>query len=169
MDERLGAIARVQLSKLDDIIGHTRLLKKAFVAELSDEPKGYIRQHVDDSSGECGISAAIIVRDVELAKKYTEALRSEGLGAGTAYNEGFPDRHIYTYWDSILDKHSPNPAGYPWSDPQYKGNVEYSRDMCPETLSILGRALRFGFNVNMQEDHARLMAAAINKVDDALG
>lgn len=167
--EILGAIARVQLSKLDDILGHTRLLKKAFIAELSDNPKGYIRQHVDDPSGECGISAAIIVRDIELAKKYTEALRAEGLGAGTAYNEGFPDRHIYTYWDSILFKHSPNEAGYPWSDPRYKGNVKYSRDMCPETLSILGRALRFGFNVNMQEEHARLMAAAINKVDDALG
>ena len=86
----------------DDILGHTRLLKKAFLAELSDNPKGYIRQHVDDPSGECGISAAIIVRNTELAKKYTEALRAEGLGAGTAYNEGFPDRHIYTYWDSIL-------------------------------------------------------------------
>ena len=167
--EILGAIARVQLSKLEDILGHTRRLKKTFTAELTESPKGYIRQHVDDPSGECGISAAIIVRDVELAKKYAEALKAEGLNAGTAYNEGFPDRHIYTYWDSILFKHSPDASGYPWKDPRYKGDVEYSRDMCPQTLSILGRALRFGFNVNMQEEHARLMAAAINKVDDALG
>lgn len=167
--EILGAIARVQLSKLEDILAHTRRLKKAFIAELAETPKGYIRQHVDDPSGECGISAAIIVRDVELAKKYADALKAEGLNAGTAYNEGFPDRHIYTYWDSILFKHSPDASGYPWKDPRYKGDVEYSRDMCPQTLSILGRALRFGFNVNMQEEHARLMAAAINKVDDALG
>jgi hypothetical protein len=41
--------------------------------------------------------------------------------------------------------------------------------MCPQTLSILSRALRFGFNMNMQEEHAKLMAAAINKVDAALG
>ncbi|MDE0467052.1 MAG: DegT/DnrJ/EryC1/StrS family aminotransferase [Candidatus Poribacteria bacterium] len=167
--EILGAIARVQLSKLEDILGHTRRLKKAFTAELAENPKGYIRQHIDDPTGECGISAAIIVRDVELAKKYADALKAEGLNAGTAYNEGFPDRHIYTYWDSILFKHSPDASGYPWKDPRYKGDVEYSRDMCPQTLSILGRALRFGFNVNMQEEHARLMAAAINKVDDALG
>lgn len=167
--EILGAIARVQLSKLGDILRHTRQLKKAFLAELADEPKGYIRQHVDDPSGECGISAAIIVRDSELAKRYTVSLKAEGLNAGTAYNEGFPDRHIYTYWDSILFKHSPHPSGYPWNDPRYKGDVEYSQDMCPQTLSILGRALRFGFNVNMQEEHARLMAAAINKIDDALG
>ncbi len=167
--EILGAIARVQLSKLEDILAHTRRLKKAFVAELAEKPKGYILQHVDDPSGECGISSAIIVRDTELAKKYAAALKAEGLNAGTAYNEGFPDRHIYTYWDSILFKHSPHPSGYPWKDPRYTGNVAYSRDMCPQTLSILGRALRFGFNVNMQEEHARLMAAAINKVDDILG
>jgi dTDP-4-amino-4,6-dideoxygalactose transaminase len=96
-------------------------------------------------------------------------LGAEGLGAGTAYNQGFPDRHIYCYWDSILDKNSHHPTGYPWKDPAYKGNVEYSRDMCPNTLSILSRSLRFGFNVNMKEEHAKLMAKAINKVDSVLG
>ena len=166
--EIMGSIARVQLSKMENILSHTRKLKKAFLAELA-EPKGYQLQHVDDPEGECGVSAAIIVRDQELAKRYAEALQAEGLGAGTAYNEGFPDRHIYSYWDSILDKNSPHPSGYPWKDPAYKGNVEYSQDMCPRTLSILSRALRFGFNVNMREEHAKLMAAAINKVDAALG
>ena len=166
--ELMGAIARVQLSKIRDILSHTRRLKKAFLAEL-EEPKGYLPQHVDDPAGECGISAAIIIKDPELAPRYAKALKAEGLSAGTAYNEGFPDRHIYYYWDSILFKHSPHPSGYPWNDPRYRGSVEYSRDMCPQTLSILSRALRFGFNVNMQEEHARLMAAAINKVDAVLG
>ena len=81
----------------------------------------------------------------------------------TIYNEDFPRKYIYRYWDSILDKRSPHPSDYLWNDPNYKGNVEYSRDMCPQTLSILARALRFGFNVDMTEDHTRLMAAALNK------
>ena len=85
------------------------------------------------------------------------------------YNDGFPDRHIYSYWDGILAKRSPHPSGYPWNDPSYKGNVEYSKDMCPQTLSILGRSVRFDFNMNMTEEHARLMALALNKVDAALG
>lgn len=163
-----GAIARIQLSKINKILNHTRKLKKVFLEELA-EPKGYQLQHVDDSEGDCGISAAIIVHEQELAKRYAEALQAEGLSAGTAYNEGFPDRHIYRYWDSILDKNSHHPSGYPWNEQNYKGDVEYSRDMCPRTLSILSRALRFGFNVNMQEEHAKLMAKAINKVDAALG
>ena len=108
------------------------------------------------------------MRDQELAERYAAALSAEGLRAGTSYNEGFPDRHIYSYWDSILNKNSHHPSGYPWKDPAYKGNVEYSRDMRPRTLSLLSCALRFGFNVNTREEHARLMAAAINKVDASL-
>ena len=72
--EIMGAIARVQLSKISGILSHTRKLKKAFISELA-EPKGYQRQHVDDPGGECGVSAAIIVRDAELAKRYTKALQ----------------------------------------------------------------------------------------------
>lgn len=166
--EVMGAIARVQLSKLGDILSRTRRLKKAFLAEL-DAPKGYTPQYVDDPNGECGISAAIIIDDPNLVPKYAEALKAEGVSAGSVYNEGFPDRHIYRYWNSILSKHSPHASNYPWKDPQYSGNVEYSQDMCPQTLSILSRTLRFGFNVNMHDTHARILATAVNKVDAALG
>lgn len=164
----MGAMARIQLLKMSQILAQTRKLKQTFLAELAD-PKGYQLQHVDDPEGDCGISATKIVRDRDSATQYAEALKAEGIHSGTAYNEGFPDRHIYTYWDSILDKNSHHPSGYPWKDPAYQGNVEYTRDMCPNTLSILGRSLRFGFNVNMLEEHAKLMAAAINKVDAVLG
>ncbi len=165
--EIMGSIAYVQLQKIHDILGHTRRLKRAFLETL-EGPRGYVRQHVDDPEGDCGISAAIIVHTPELAQQYCAALGAEGLGAGVAHNVGFPDRHIYRYWDSILDRNSANAAGYPWADPHYEGQAQYSRDMLPQTLDLLSRALRFGFNLNMTEDHARLMAQAINKVDRAL-
>jgi hypothetical protein len=44
------------------------------------------------------VLTTIIVRDRTLATQYTEALKAEGIHSGTTYNEGFPDRHIYTYW-----------------------------------------------------------------------
>ena len=75
--EVMGAIARVQLAKLGDILSHTRRLKKAFLAELG-APKGYTPQYVDDPIGECGISAAIIIEDPNLVPKYAEALKAEG-------------------------------------------------------------------------------------------
>ena len=166
--EVLAVIARVQLSKLGDVLEHQRSLKWAFLEGL-DEARGYRIQHVDDPSGDTGVSASVIVHDKELAMGYAHALKAEGVEAATLYNDGFPDRHIYAYWDSILEKRSHHPSGYPWNDPNYKGNVEYSKDMCPQTLDILGRCVRFDFNMNMTVEHARLMARALNKVDAALG
>lgn len=166
--EILGALARVQLNKLDPILTHTRSLKRCFLCEL-DDPRGYQIQHVDDPAGDCGISAAIIVRDETLAKKYAAALNAEGLGCGTAHNDGFPDRHIYRYWDSILDQNAPHPNASAWTHPAYVGDPGYSREMCPRSMNLLNRSLRFGFNMKMNEEHVEQMAQAINKVDAALG
>ena len=166
--EVLAAIERVQLGKIEDILAHQRRLKSAFLLEL-DESGAYTHQHVDDPAGDTGVSASVILHDKEMAIGYAHALKAEGVDVATIYNDGFPDRHIYSYWDSILEKRSPHPTGYPWKDPAYQGSVEYSKDMCPRTLDILGRALRFDFNMNMTEEHARLIARALNKVDVALG
>ncbi len=177
--EILGAMARVQLRKLDAILSHTRALKAAYLDELKQggAPRGYSLQHVDDPEGDCGISAAILCHDTDTTARYAEALKAEGLPCGSVYNAGFPDRHIYRYWDSILDQNSPHPSGYPWRDPQYTeprgdqppGDVAYFREMCPRSLDLLNRSLRFNFHLPMNEGHARLMARAICKVDAALG
>jgi 8-amino-3,8-dideoxy-alpha-D-manno-octulosonate transaminase len=172
-----GAMARVQLRKLDSLLQHTRALKRRFLEELQqDTPRGFQLQHVDDPAGDCGISAALLCHDTETANRYSKALTAEGLPCGTAHNAGFPDRHIYRYWDSVLDKNSPHESGYPWQDPRYTeaqqgvpaGSVAYHREMCPQTLDLLNRALRFGFNLQMSSEHAVLMAKAIRKVDRAL-
>ncbi|MBM3948061.1 MAG: glutamine--scyllo-inositol aminotransferase [SAR202 cluster bacterium] len=166
--ELVGAVGRVQLRKLDGVLAHQRRLKKAFLAEL-DEPRAYRLQHVDDPAGDTGVSAGVIVQDEELARGYAHALKAEGVPVGTIYNAGIPDRHIYSAWDSILNKRSHHPSGYPWKDPAYRGDVQYSKDMCPQTLDLLGRTLLLNFNMNMAEEHARAMARALNKVDAALG
>ena len=165
--ELLGGLARVQLGRLDAMLAHTRSLKRAFLCELA-EPRGYRLQHVDDPDGDCGISAAILVRDAHSARRYAEALTAEGLPCGTAHNDGFPDRHIYVYWDSILAKRSHHPEASVWRHPAYAGDVTYSRESCPRTLDLLNRSLRFGFNMRMTIEHAKQMAAAVNKVDAAL-
>ena len=165
--ELIAAVSRVQLSKIEDILAHQRRLKRAFLAEL-DEPRAYQLQHVDDPEGDTGVSAGVIVSDPALARGYAHALEAEGVAAGAIFNDGIPDRHIYTAWESIMSKRSHHPSGYPWKDPAYTGDVEYSEDMCPRTLDLLGRTLLFNFHMNMDEGHARSMAQALNKVDAAL-
>jgi len=167
-NELCAAVARVQLSKLDTILGKTRALKKKLFSCL-DTPVNYILQRVDDPEGDCGFSLSLIAKDAEAAKGLAGLMGGQGLHIGSVYNEaGFPDRHIYKYWEAIIEKHSPTPAGYPWNDPGYHGNVEYSRDMCPGTLDILSRCLRFTININMTEVNMEEVAQVINYADKNL-
>jgi len=163
-NEISAAVLRVQLNKLDGILDHTRKLKKLLSSKLN-KAVNYKMQHVDDPEGDCGFSITFIAKDQATAKKMTALLNEEGLDIGLVYSEGFPDRHIYAHWDPIIDKVSATPAGYPWADPAYKGNVQYSRDMCPNTLDILQRSLRITLNINMTDINIYEFADAINKVD----
>ena len=167
-NELNAAMIRVQLSKIETALGRCRAAKKAVREALDPSPRHYTLQHQDDPDGDCGISIALVCRDQDTAHKFGAALSAEGMGTGAAHREGFPDRHIYRYWDSILNKRAFHPNASPWTHPAYKGHVEYSPDMCPRSLDILNRTLRLGLNVNLTPDHGRLIAAAINKVDALL-
>ena len=163
-NELAACVIRVQLTKMDAMLSKTRALKKLLIQNLNT-PKNYKLQYVDDPEGDCGFSITFIANSEETAQKFAAELADEGLAIGSIYNGGFPDRHVYSNWDSIINKHSPTKAGYPWKDPAYKGNVEYSKDMCPKTLNILARSLRFTLNINMSDVNMLEVADAINKVD----
>jgi len=166
-NEICAAVARVQLSKLDYILGKTRSLKKLLLSSLN-KPVNYNLQHVDDPEGDCGISFTMIAKDDESAKGLAKLMRDQGLYIGSVYNDGFPDRHIYKYWEAIIEKHAPTAAGYPWGDPSYKGNVQYAADMCEKSLDILSRCLRFTVNINMADINMEEVAQVINFADKNL-
>ena len=99
---------------------------------------------------------------------FLNALAAEGAPVHTIYNQGIPDRHIYRHWEYVLNKTSLNRTGCPWHCGHYKGSVEYSPDMCPRTLDILGRTVAVAINQRMTAIHAEQIAAAIRKVAGAL-
>jgi len=166
-NEIAAAVLTAQLEKLDGMLTHTRALKKRLISKLN-KPINYKLQHVDDPEGDSGFSFTMIATDRHVAEKLNKMMVETGLSIGSVYNEGFPDRHVYAHWDPIIKKLSATPAGYPWADPAYKGNVQYSADMCPNTLDILQRCLRITLNIKMTEANIDEFAEAINAVDAAL-
>ena len=106
-------------------------------------------------------------RDEEAARYFAKALQAEGVPAGSMYSPMLPDRHIYCYWEYVMNKLSADRHGWPWTSPFYKGSVEYSRDMCPRTLDILSRTIVIGLHQRMTDEHAGQIAEAINKVAEA--
>jgi len=166
-NEVSAAIANVQLGKLDGILEKTRRLKKTLVSHL-DKPVNYTPQYVDDPEGDCGISFAIIMNSADVCKPFTEALVREGMNVGSAYSAAFPDRHIYCYWDAIINDEKGDIQNYPWNNPAYKGHIAYNREMCPRSLSLLARSLRIPIHLALTEQNVIEVADAINKADKSI-
>jgi len=165
-----AAVLNVQLSKLDSMLSRTRALKKRFMS-LLDSSNNFKPQYIDDPEGDCGFCVNLIMNDESSVEPILQLAEKEGLPLTRLYEvnlfEG-GDLHVYSNWTPILEKRGSSPAGYPWKDPAYKGNVEYSTSMCPNTTDILGRTVRILFNIKMTETNIDEFAAALNKIDKEL-
>jgi 8-amino-3,8-dideoxy-alpha-D-manno-octulosonate transaminase len=166
MSELAGAIGRAQVDQLDSILERTRRAKRRVLDGIGGTP-GIQLQRVPDPEGDCGIVLVMFLPDADQAKRFAAALKAEGCPSGTMYSGEFPDRHIYAYWDHILEKRGYSERDNPWTHPYYKGSVEYSRDMCPRTLGYLARAVAMPIPDHLSDAEADDRAAAIRKVAEA--
>jgi len=167
MSELQGAVACTQLGKLDGILTPMRHAKREILEATAGAP-GLRPMRVPDPEGECALSVNYLLDAPEQAQRFAKALQAEGVRVGTIHNEGFPDRHIYRYWDYVLNKVPISANRDPWRDPRYRGSVAYAPDMCPRTLDVLSRTVAVTLNPRMTEEHTPLIAGAIRKVAHAL-
>ncbi|HET6385842.1 MAG TPA: DegT/DnrJ/EryC1/StrS family aminotransferase [Armatimonadota bacterium] len=167
MCELRGAVGLTQFGRLAGILERTRAVKRRIVAGISGTP-GIEIQRVADPEGDCGITVIVYLPDAGAARSFARALSAEGIGNGTIYNQGFPDRHIYKHWDYVINKWTSDRTGYPWAPQYYKGSVEYSPDMCPNTLDYLGRAVAISISQAFTDRDADDIIEGIRKVAYAL-
>ena len=168
MAEVIGAIALAQLRRLDDLIARMRANKARIKAGIEDI-EGLSFRRLNDPAGDTAVCLIFFLPEAEIAPKFVEALRAEGVAAGGIYNAGIPDWHIYAHWKHIMDKVTATPEGCPYTCPYYKGPTpEYREDMCPNTLDYLSRAVHIDIPPQLTEEDCDLIAAAIRKVADAL-
>jgi len=167
MSEIAGALALVQLSRLEGLLSRMRANKRRIKSQIKPHP-GVEFRRVHDEEGEAGLCLVFYLPNAELAKRVATALKAEGIGAGTMYDQGFPDRHIYTNWIEVLTKSPDVQRGCPFTCPFYKGKVEYSRDMCPQTLGYLGRAIHINISPLLSDEDCDAIAKGINKVLNAV-
>lgn len=158
-----GALVLAQLRKRDRILARLREIKKRLKAGIAGI-KNLRLQDVPDPEGDCGISLVMILDAPERARHVAEALRREGMAAGSLFDKGIPDRHIYYHWDYVMEKRSPDVYGHPWNDAARPCQVKYSRDMCPRSIDILGRCVMIPLTQVMSDAHVDSCALAIRKV-----
>jgi len=165
--ELRAAIGYVQLGRIRGILSKTRHLKHMIVEGIHDLP-GITLQRVADPEGDCGLTVVFYLDTTGEAKRFAHALDAEGIPCGTIYNKGVPDRHIYKHWDYVMNKWTHDRTGYPWAGQYYKGSVEYSEDMCPQTLDYLGRAITIGLGQKFTDSDATDIIHGITKVAERL-
>jgi dTDP-4-amino-4,6-dideoxygalactose transaminase len=126
--------------------------------------KGIRLQDQPDPKGDCGISLVIFVENSERARRVAEGLRHEGMSAGSIFDKGIPDRHIYYHWDYVLEKRSSDVYGHPWTDAARPAQVKYDKEMCPRSIDILGRCVVMPLTQKMSNAHVESCIVALHKV-----
>jgi 8-amino-3,8-dideoxy-alpha-D-manno-octulosonate transaminase len=146
--ELQGAVARVQLQRLDGLLERMRSNQRR-LAERVDTLPGLTLRRPNDDGGDAGICLIAFAATPALAAEAVEALKAEGVLAMRVYDPTFPDLHVYPYWAPVLayleDKGEPAPD-------------------CPRTLDLLERTIHVDLSPLLEDADVDELALAFEKV-----
>lgn len=131
MNEFSGAVALVQLAKLDEIIARMRHNKKIIKDGIKGIP-GITFRTINDEDGDAGNALIVLLENRKKADAFRDALNYEGIPFGCLYG-GTP---IYMQ-PQIFHQMTADKSGFPFN--QFDEPIVYTEDMCPNAVKILPR------------------------------
>jgi dTDP-4-amino-4,6-dideoxygalactose transaminase len=143
-----GAVARVQLTRLDGLLERMRANQRRLVERIESLP-GLTLRHPNDDGGDAGICLVAFAATAALATEAVDALKAEGVPAMRIYDPTVPDLHIYPYWAPVLTHLEQ--AGRQAPD-------------CPRTLELLERTIHVDLSPLLDEHDVDELALALEKV-----
>lgn len=165
--EFIGAVGLVQLGRLDGLLEAMRARKQRIKAAIQGIP-GLEFRHIHDVQGDASVCIIMFLPTPDKAQQFGTALSAENVGTWNLYHPDHSDLHVYAHWRQILGKGSMTTANFPWASAYYKGNVSYSKDMCPRTLELLGRTAHIDVSPLLTDEDVEGTIAAIHKVAEAV-
>jgi 8-amino-3,8-dideoxy-alpha-D-manno-octulosonate transaminase len=172
MDELRGAVLRVQLRKLPDIVTAMHRSKYRIRAALSEFSAVKLRTIVDPA-GDTGCFLITTYPDREAAKAVNAALRAEGIAtspAGTS-NVLMTEWGLHLYYNnlSLVNHTSVDPSGFPWTLPGNEGTgARYEKGACPIADSLFERSILLPIPSCLTAKDEADIIAAFQKVLDSL-
>ncbi|HVT76182.1 MAG TPA: DegT/DnrJ/EryC1/StrS family aminotransferase [Acidimicrobiales bacterium] len=158
MTEIAGAVAGVQLSKLDGIV--TRLRANAAAIENAvGVIDGLTPRRRPDPAGAVGSSLSWFAPTPDVAREFVRALQSEGVPSAQMY-DGKP---VYTA-PAILERRTASGKGGPWNCAEHPTDVTYALGMCPQTEDLAARSITVGIGPAFDAEDCENVAAAITTV-----
>src|SRR5436309_6199953 len=148
--ELVGAVARVQLTRLDGLLERMRANHARLSEEVSALP-GLTLRRPNDDGGDAGIALISFTETPDLARDAVAALQAVGVQAMQIYSPDTIDLHVFAYWQPVLDAIAA--AGRPAPD-------------CPRTLDLLERAIHVDVSPLCVGQDLEEIALAFRKVSD---
>ncbi len=171
MSELTGAVARVQLTKLDGICKNMRTAKNQIKKAIADID-GIIPRTVIDQEGDAGSFLLLSFLKRETSLRFVKALRAEGIIAdkGGMYPIHMDDwgLHIYYNIPSLVNKRGISKISVWDLQENSDSDVSYKRGACPQLDSMLEKTVVMCIASNLNGQDVNDIIFAIRKVSDAL-
>ena len=152
--EIMGAILRVQLTRLDGLLADLRRVGRRFDEALGDV---LTLAPSNDPEGDCRVVVAYRFPSEASARDFATA---PGVGGVLPIDTG---RHVYANWDALLQRRaSHHPDWDPLTHPKNLGlNSRYTPDLCPRTLDLLARTVYVFINPDWTEAEIAIRITAL--------
>lgn len=148
MNELQGALGLAQLHKLDYIVAEQKKNKQIIKDALAQVP-GVKFRTLPDPAGDSATFLAFNLPDEGQAQRFQNMLSAEGVDT-VCYKRNL--WHYVPNWEHFLARSTASSKKYPFTDPTYKGKVQYAREAIPQAEDILGRTLVMGISVKMSKE-----------------
>src|SRR2546426_11590917 len=146
--ELTGAMARVQLTRLDGLLERMRANHARLASQVGGLPGLELRRGSDDD-GDAGIALIAFANDAARAAEAVAALNAEGVLAMQIYSPATPDLHVFPFWAPVLAA--------------IEADGRRAPD-CPRTLGLLERSIHIDVSPLCEERDLEEIAFAFEKV-----
>jgi 8-amino-3,8-dideoxy-alpha-D-manno-octulosonate transaminase len=164
MNELQGALGLAQLRKLDWLIAEQKKNKQLIKDELAAVPGVQFRE-IPDPAGDTATFLAFNFPDSATAAAFQKALGENGVDTVCFKNNLW---HYVPNWEHFQAWSTANSQRFPFTNPLYRGKIDYGRHLIPQAEDILGRTLVMGISVKMSEERLAGVKTAIEKAAEAL-
>ncbi len=164
MNELQGALGLAQLRKLDTIISEQKKNKQA-IKEVLSKVRGIKFRNIPDPDGDTATFLGFNLPDEGIAGRFQKALSGEGVDT-VCFKKNL--WHYLPNWEHFLARSTANSKKYPFTDPSYKGKVNYDRSNIPHAEDILGRTLVMNISVKMPAERFVKVKEGIEKAAKSL-
>jgi 8-amino-3,8-dideoxy-alpha-D-manno-octulosonate transaminase len=164
MNELQGALGLAQLRKLDWLIAEQKKNKQAIKGWLA-AVDGVKFRELPDPEGDTATFLAFSMPDQSRAEAFQKALGENGVDTVCFKNNLW---HYVPNWEHFQAWSTANSQRFPFTNPLYRGKIDYGRHLIPRAEDILGRTLVLGISVRMSGERMVAIRAAVEKAAELI-